>query len=187
MTTIFRKFILGALIVALALVALPLTVAFAAGSNDPATPPAPGTPKDPVIVNARLELVFARQQMKVTRIGEAVANYDNMIKNVQTLIDKAKENGKDVSAVQAAFDSYKAAFVAGKPIYEQAAALVAKHDGFDASGKVTDTEKAKATVKSLAESLKQYRDTVGEAFKTLREALKAFREANPRPTKTPKP
>jgi methyl-accepting chemotaxis protein len=181
MTTIFRKFILGALIVALALAALPLTSAFAAGSNDPATP------KDPAKVNARLELAFARQQMKVTRVGEAIANYNAMITNVQTLIDKAKEKGKDVSAVQAAFDAYKAAFVKGKPIYEQAAALVAKHDGFDVSGKVTDTEKAKATVKSLAESIKQYRDTVGEALKTLREAIKAFREANPRPTKTPKP
>ena len=185
MTTIFRKFILGALIAALAIAALPLASAYAAGSNGPSTPPAPGTPRDPTIVKARLELVFARQQMKVARIGEAVANYDNMTKNVQTLIDKAKEKGKDVSAVQAVFDAYKAAFEKGKPIYEQAKTTVAAHDGFDANGKVTDLEKAKATVKSVADTLKQYRDTVGDAFRTLREAIKAFREANPRPTPVP--
>jgi hypothetical protein len=184
MTTIFRKFVLGALIAALAVAAVPLTSAFAAGSTDTATPPAPSTP-DPAALKARLELTFARQQVKVSRIGVEVANFDLITKNVQTLIDKAKANGKDVSAVQAAFDVYKAAFEKGKPIYEQANSIVRSHSGFDGNGKVTDLEKAKATVKSLAESLKQYRDTVGEAFKALREALQAFREANPRPTKTP--
>jgi hypothetical protein len=186
MTTFFRKFILGALIAALTLVALPLSSAFAAGATDTATPPAPSTP-DPTITKARIELVFARQQVQVARIGVEVANFDLISKNAQTLIDKAKANGKDVSAVQAAFEAFKAAFEKGKPIYEQANALVRSHSGFDGNGKVTDLEKAKATVKGLAESLKQYRDTVGEAFKTLREALKAFREANPRPTRTPKP
>jgi hypothetical protein len=185
MTTIFRKFILGALIAALAIAALPFASVYAAGSTDTGTPPAPGTPKDPAKANARLELTFARQQLKVGRIGLAVNNYDNMTKDVQTLIDKAKENGKDVSAIQAAFDAYKAAFEKAKPIYEQANSIVRSHSGFDGNGKVTDTEKAKATVKSLAESLKQYGDTLDGTFKALREALKAFREANPRPTKTP--
>ena len=126
-----------------------------------------------------------RRQVKVARIGVEVINFDLITKDVQTLIDKAKANGKDVSALQAAFDSYKAAFEKGKPIYEQAKTTVAAHDGFDANGKVTDLEKAKATVKSLADTLKQYRDTVGDAFRTLREAIKAFREANPRPTPVP--
>lgn len=185
MNTIFRKFILGALIAALAIAALPLTSVFAAGANDTATPPAPGAPKDPAVVNARIELVFARQQMKVAQIGVAIANYDNMTKNVQTLIDKAKAKGKDVSAIQTAFEAYKVAFIKGKPVYEQAATLVAKRDGFDANGKVTDIEKARATVKSLAETFKQFAETMDGTFKTLREALKDFREANPRPTKTP--
>ncbi len=183
MNTIFRKFILGALIAALSLAALPLTTAFAAGP----TPPAPGATKDPATVNARLELVFAHQQTRITRIGEAVTKFETMTKSTQTLIDKAKANSKDVSAVQTAFDAYKAAFEKGKPLYEQAKTILTAHDGFDASGKVTDAEKAKATIKSLAGILKQYETTVGETFKALGQALKAFRAANPRSTPTPAP
>jgi hypothetical protein len=185
MTTIFRKFILGALIVAFAIAALPLASAFAAGSDDPSTPPAPGTPPNPAVVKVRLEFAFARQQYNVQRIGLAIDNSDVLFTRTQALIDKAKENGKDVSAVQTAFDAYKIAFEKGKPLYAQAKLIVTAHSGFDANGRVTDTEKAKATVKSLADILKQHRDTVGKAFKALQDAIKAFRQANPRPTPTP--
>jgi hypothetical protein len=185
MTTLFRKFILGALIAALALAALPLTSVFAAGALDPVTPPTPGTPRDPAIATARLELAFARQQIRIARIGEAVVNYDLMTKNVQILLDKAKANGKDVSAVQTAFDAYKAAFAKAKPFYDQAKAIATAHGGFDANGKVTDLEKAKATVKSLADIFRQYADTLDGTLRTLREAIQAFRLANPRPVPTP--
>lgn len=184
MNTTFRKFALGALIAALIVVALPLASVYAAGLIDTATPPAPSTP-DPTIVKARLELAFARQRVMVARIGMEVANFDLVAKDAQILIDRAKANGKDVSALQAAFDAFKVAFEKGKPIYDQANSIVLSHSGFDGNGNLTDLEKAKATVKSLAETLKQYRDTVGDAFKNLREAIQAFRQANPRPTKTP--
>ena len=75
MTTIFRKFILGALIAALVIAALPLASVYAAGATDTATPPAPTIP-DPTIAKARIELAFARQQVKVARIGVEVANFD---------------------------------------------------------------------------------------------------------------
>jgi hypothetical protein len=184
MTITLRKLVLGILITALVVVTLPLASVYAAGMNDTATPPAPPTP-DPAIVNARLELLFARQQVKVARIGVEVANFDLIAKDTQILIDKAKAKGKDTAALQVAFDAFKAAFEKGKPLYEQADALVRSHSGFDGNGNVTDAEKAKATVKSIAEGLKQYHDTVSGPFKAFRDALKAFRQANPRPTKTP--
>ncbi len=181
MKMIFRKFSLVALLVTLVFAALPLTTTYAAGP----TPPAPGTKADPTVAKARLELVFARQQVKVLMIGQAVESFDNQSANIQKMLDKAKEKGLDVTALQAAFDAYKAAFLNGKPIYLQAKDLVSNRPGFDAAGKVTDLELAKTTVKSLAAVNKQYKDTVGESFKALREAIKAFREANPRPTPTP--
>jgi hypothetical protein len=184
MTITFQRFILGALIAALVIVALPLASAYAAGVSDTVALPALSTP-DPTIANARLELAFARQQVKVARIGAEIANFNLVSKDTQILIDKAKANGKDVIALQAAFDAFKVAFEKGNPIYEQADALARSHSGFDGNGNVTDVEKAKATVKSLAQSLKQYQDAVSGPFKALREALKAFRQANPRPTKTP--
>ncbi len=188
MKNLLRKFVLGALLIALAVAALPFNSALAAGLQETGTPPAPGTPKDPAALNARLELAFARQKLVVERIGLAVNNFPLLTKNVQTLLDKAKANGKDVAALQAAFDAYQAAFEKAKPSYEQAKTILGTHDGFDANGKVTDAEKAKATLKSLAEPLKQYRLTIGESLKNLREALKAFRAANPRtPEVTPTP
>jgi len=185
MTTIFRKFVLGALIATLAITALPFTSAFAAGSIDTATPPAPGTLKNPALANNRLELAFARQQYHVQRIGLVIGDSAAAFARVQTLLDKALENGKDASAVQTAFNAFKAAFEQGKPLYEQAKTIAAGHVGFDAAGKVTNTEQAKATIKSLNDALKQYRGTVQPAFKTLREAVKAYHVANPKATKTP--
>ena len=185
MTTIFRKFVLGALIAALAVAALPFSSAFAAGAADP-TPPAGGALKSPTRANDRLELAFARQQFHVQRIGLVISDSAAAFTRVQNLLDKAKANGKDASAVQSAFDAFKAAFEQGKPLYEQAKSIAAGHVGFDAAGKVTNTEQAKATVKSLNDVLKQYRGTVQPAFKTLREAVKAFRLANPKtPIQTP--
>ncbi len=184
MTTLFRKFVLIGLIAALVILALPLASVSAAPAIDPGTPPAPSTP-DPNLAKARLELAFARQQVQVARIGVEVANFDLISRDVQILLDKARENGKDVVALQAAFEAFKAAFEKGQPLYEQAAASLRSHSGFDGNGQVTDLEKARATVKSLAETLKQYRETTGEVFRAFREALRAFREANPRPRRAP--
>jgi hypothetical protein len=185
MQTIFRKLTVVALLIALVFAALPLSSSYAAGISDTATPPAPGVKADPALVKARLELTFSRQQMRVLVIGQAVTNFDLVSANVQKLLDKARERGLDVSAVQAAFTAYKEAFNRGKPFYEQAKEIVNARPGFNPAGKVTDIEQAKTTVKSLADVIKQYRDTVGASFKALREAIKAFREANPRPTPTP--
>lgn len=184
MTTTVRKIILGVLIAALIIVAVPLASAYAAGMKDTSTPPAPST-ADPTVAKARIELAFARQQVRIARIGAEVANFDLIARDTQILIDKAKAKGKDVTALQAAFDAFKAAFEKGKPIYEQADALVRSHAGFDGNGNATDIAKAKDTVKSQAATLKQYHDTVGDSFKAFREAIKAFRQANPGPNQTP--
>jgi hypothetical protein len=185
MTTSFRKFIYAVLIAALAITALPLTSVFAARVTDTATPPAPGTPKQPARQNVRLELAFARQQYNLQRTGLNVSNSTAFFEQVQALLDKARENGKDASAVQTAFNAYKVAFDKGKPLYEQAKTIAATHAGFDSNGIVTDPEKAKTTIKSLNDALKQYRDNLADSFKTLREAIQAFRKANPLPGATP--
>ncbi len=52
---------------------------------------------------------------------------------------------------------------------------------------MTDSEKARATVKEMHGKFKEIRDTLNGTGKALREAIKVFREANPRlqPTVTP--
>jgi hypothetical protein len=179
MKTLFRKTILLALVVALGFAALPFVSASAAGANDPTPPPQPAGQ----IRTERLERVWARQ----LRVYERMGRTDDFVARVQNLIDRAKENGKDVSAVQAALDAFKAAARDAQPIYESIKGIINSHQGFDSNGKVTDPEKAKETVQAMHEKFKEIRETMNGTGKALHEAIKAFREANPRPTSTSTP
>jgi hypothetical protein len=176
MKLFFKKTILIALVTALGLASLPLASVFAAGQKDPTTPPT-------LVTNDKLELLWARQLRIYNRMG----HIDNLIEKAQRLIDRAKENGKDVSAVQAALDALETQWKAAKPTYESIKGVISSHQGFDENGKVTDTEKAKATVMEMRGKFKDIRDTLNGTGKALHEAIKAFRQANPRPQATTTP
>ena len=172
MILLFKKTVLLALVAALAtlgVASLPFGSVSAAGQGQ--------------VSNERLEKVWARQ----LRIYALMGRTDNFVEKAQQLIDRAKENGKDVSAVQAALDAFEDALKDAQPIYESATEIVNSHQGFDEDGKVTDPEKAQETVRALGEKLKEIRDAMEGTGKALREALRAFRQANPRPEKTPTP
>lgn len=179
-TSMFKKTILVALVAALTVAALPLTGVFAAPAQDPSTPPAEGERS-----GFKLERLWLRATQGVERFGKLIERSDTMTEKMQALLDKAKANGKDVAAVQAALDAYIHAVDEAGPMYEEATAIVATHAGFDDAGKVTDFEQAKSTLKDLGAQLKDLREQIGLPGKALREAIKAFREANPRPTPTP--
>ena len=174
MKNMFKKTLLFALVAALAVASLPLMSASAAPSTD--DPP----PQKEVSAD-RLEKIWARQLHLYEKIGNGYDRSDNFVEKVQTLIDKAGENGKDVTAVQAALDAFEAALKDAHPLYESAKGIVNSHQGFDNDGKVTDLEKAKETVKSMGEKLKEIKESMGGTGRALHEAIKAFREANPRP------
>lgn len=182
MNILFRKIMMGVLIGALALSALPLTSAYAAGPNDPPAPQ--GTP-DPARVDARLARAFARQNRLLDRVGKLYENAAQGFPRIQQLLDKAREKGLDVSAVQSALDAFKKALPGARNYYDQAKAIADKHAGFDASGNVSDPTAARETIKGIHDAMSQFRDALGGTGKALREAIQAFRQANPRPTLTP--
>ena len=176
MSILFKKSILAAMVVALAFAALPVTSVFAA--DDPITP-------QPEISNEKLERIWARQLKAYERLGKAIDGSDAFIEKVQARIDKAAENGKDVTALQAALDAFEAAVKDAHPLYESTKGIINSHRGFDESGKVTDAEQARETVKEMHDALKDIKSAMGGTGKALREALRAFREANRPPTETP--
>jgi hypothetical protein len=180
MKNLFKKTILFALVAALAVASLPLVSVSAAGTDDPQPPQ--GT-----VTNEKLEQVWARQQQAYEKLGKGFERSDEFIARAQKLIDRAKANGKDVTALQAALDAFEAAVKEAHPTYEGGKGIINSHQGFDANGKVTDAEKAKETVRTMGEKLKEIKSAMDGTGKALREAIKAFREANPRPTKTPAP
>jgi len=173
LSMLFKKTVLIALVAALALAALPVTSAYASGLSDPEKPPVDATR----LSDERLERIWARMQRIYERQGHILERADAMVERIQNLIDKLEENGKDVTALQAALDAFEDALKEAHPIYESVKGIINSHQGFDADGKVADHEKAVETVKNLGEKLKEVREIVGEPGKALREILKAFRAA----------
>ena len=174
---LFRKTILLALVAALGVASLSFVSAAALGAYDPAPPP------QGELTDERLEKIWAKQ----LRLYEKMGNSEEFVEKIQQLIDRANENGKDVSGVQAALDAFEDALKDAKPIHASANGIVNSHQGFDANGNVTDSEKAKETVRQMGEKLKEIKDAMGGTGRALRDALQAFREANPRPERTPVP
>ena len=166
MNTFFKKSILAAMVIALAFAALPVTSVFAA--DDPTSP-------QPQISNAKLEKIWARELKIYDRLGKAFDHSDAVIEKVQALIDKAAENGKDVTAVQAALDAFVAAIKKAHPLYESTKGIVNSHKGFDENGKVTDSQQAQETVRAMRDALKHIKDSMGGTGRALREAIKANR------------
>jgi hypothetical protein len=172
---LFKKFVLVTLVATLALAAFPVTNVSASGLNDREQPPAETTRPS----GERLERIWARLGRIYERQGHRLERADEIVERFQELIDRMQDNGKDVTALQAALDAFDKALKEAHPIYESAKGiLINSHQGFDADGKVTDREKAVETVKELGEKLREIRETVGEPGKALREAIRAFRETN---------
>jgi hypothetical protein len=172
----FKKFALAILVIAIGLAAFPLTGVSAAASKDTSTPPT-----DQIRINPRLETLWAREQAAYKIEGNRLAKANDFITKVQVLIDKANGKGWDTSAVQAALNAFSTVIPAAQAAHNKGAAIIASHAGFDANGKVTDRITAAATVKALAQVLKDTRTAMNGTGKALREAIKAFRDAHPRP------
>ena len=101
MINIYVKRALLTIMVMLTLSALPLTSVLAEGQDDLSNPPAAGA-----ISNARLEWIWARELRIYERLGWAFERGDVGLDLIQHLIDVADENGKDVTALQAALDDF---------------------------------------------------------------------------------
>ena len=180
MKMLFKKTILLALVAALAVASLPFVRVSAAGADDPQPPSGP-------VTNGKLEQVWARQQRAYEKLGKGFDRADDFTARAQQLIDRAKENGKDVSALQAALDAFESAIKEAHPIYEGGKGIINSHQGFDANGKVTNAEKAKETIQAMHDKLQEVKAAMNGTGKALREATRDFRQANPRPAKTQTP
>jgi hypothetical protein len=165
---IFKKTTMAVLAAALAFAAFPMTSALAQGAGSPGRE----------VTNEKLEQAWAHQLKIYEKIGKGFEDTDGQISKIQGRLDKASAGGKDVSAIQAAFDAFAAALKSGKPTYDSISAIVNSHGGFDANGKVTDAAQAKATVQEMHTQMQELKSAMNGTGKALFEALKAFRAAN---------
>ncbi len=174
--SLFKKIALVILVLGLGLTVFPITSASAAGLN---------TQNFTQPNNTRLENLWIREQAAYKIQGNRLANASTFIGKIQNLIDMATEKGLDTSSVQAALNALSAVVPAVQAAHNPGAAIIANHTGFDENGNVTDRTTAIATVKSLAQVLKDTRTAMNGTDKALRDAVRAFRQAHPRPAATP--
>jgi hypothetical protein len=168
-----KKISLLVLVIALLLVALPAAGAYAAGYQDASTSPA-----IPLSSNTHLENIWARAQTAYKRQGDRLARADEFIAKVRSLIDKASLKGWDTSVVQAALNAFASVIPTAQAAHAPGAAIIARHDGFDAVGKVTDPLAAAGTVNALDQVLRNTRSAMNGTRLALRTSIKAFRIAH---------
>jgi hypothetical protein len=166
MNNSFKKMIFVLMAAALVFAAFPVTSALAESTPNSG------------LTNEKLEKVWARQLKIHERFGKMFTDTDAKLAKAQALIDKAAANGRDVTAVQSALDAFKSALKTTKPIYESMNGIVNSHQGFDASGKVTDLTQAKSTVEAMGAKLKEVKSSMNGTGEALREAIREFRKAN---------
>jgi len=166
-------------VVALGVVSILPSNVYALGPGDPTIV---GTP---AVGYPRLVQAWQRQQQVYARLGNMFDRVDQRLQRGQELIDKAKANGKDVTALQAALDAFSAAVKDARPVYESGKGIVASHKGFDADGNVVDAAQALQTVQDMRGKLQEIRDILVGPAKALRDAIQQFRQANHPAAPTP--
>lgn len=169
MKNVFSKILIAVLALALVFAVLPVTSVFAQDEQPPAKAE---------LTDEKLEQIWARIVKGYERMGKGFEDTEAHIAKFQSLIDKAAAKGKDVSNLQSALDAYEAALIASKPAYDALGEVINTHAGFDADGKVIDSEQALAAVQSVREEMQALKSSMDGKFKALREAIKEFREVN---------
>jgi len=167
--------LLAALLVGATALAFPGGVASAQSST-----PQPKDPQARVnLINIRLERMLQLEKATLERMMRHFERLDQFITRVDTLINRAKANGKDVSVLEAALAEFQARESDAKLILSKVTDLLAAHPGFNTNGKVTDRVMARKTLDDGHMQFQDIRSTIVEAAKNLREAIKAWREAYP--------
>ena len=175
-----KKLAYAALILAIGAAVLPTSNASAASHEDKSPSSTALIADNPTGSrgNLRLERLWMRTQHRYQQEGHRLAKAMEFIDKVQLRVDEAAQKGWDTSAVQASLNAFASVIPAAQTAHDPGAAIIASHNGFDADGVVIDRTSAIATVKSLAQVLKDTRSAMNSTGKALREAVKAFREAH---------
>jgi hypothetical protein len=129
-------------------------------------------------VDTRLQNAYLAEQNWLLRQSNALDRSSNAATKLQNLINNASAKGKDVTALQTALNNFNAALPAIQADHQQAANILSTHNGFDASGAVTDATAARNTLLTARQSLSQAHLALTNAVLTMRNALLTWRSAN---------
>jgi hypothetical protein len=180
----------SSLIIGLAIMALVVTtLAFSPVSTVYAasgTTPTPGAPGSNPQVDQNLANQFKREQNFLTVQQTHMDKAKLIVPKLQDLINKAKQNGKDVSSLESALATFNTQIASAQAPHDTAAGILSTHTGFDDNGKVTDRQAARQTVLNARQSLLEAHLDIVQAVANLRLAIVSWRLANqPTPQASP--
>ncbi|HVM72038.1 MAG TPA: hypothetical protein VMT91_09775, partial [Anaerolineales bacterium] len=125
--------LVGLLVICSLAFAIPSGVAFADGT----TTSTPG-PLHAAQNNGNLANAFKREQTQLVTQQDNLDKTANIITRIQDLITKGQSKSLDTSALSAALATFQTQVGTAQSSHTTAANLLASHNGFDASGNVTD-------------------------------------------------
>ncbi len=128
-----------------------------------------------------LEKAFAAEQNRLSIQEANLDKTNDIVTRVENLIEKAKANNLDTSALESALDTFNAQIANARSAHATAASIISTHAGFNPNGKVTNVATAKQTVLDARQALKNAANILAQAVKDLKAAVQAWRDAHPMP------
>jgi hypothetical protein len=148
---IFVFFLIGILVFA-----FPVQSVFAASLAQTTATPAPGAVQQQPNL-ARLEKLYQAELKQLDRQTKMLTTVNNGITRFENFITNQKENGKDPQKLVDLLAKFRTELSKAQAAHDKAAGVLTAHAGFDASGKITDAQLAKTTLKDGEVSLNQAR------------------------------
>jgi chromosome segregation ATPase len=122
----------------------------------------------------RLEKAYQRELKALDAQVKRLTAVDERVQKVTERIANLKSQGKDTTALDEALNDFKAAVQEAHTSHDSAAAILKTHAGFDANGKVTDAQQARATVKEAEQLLRRVHQGLRPAIRDVVRAVREF-------------
>lgn len=160
---------------------LPKQSAYADGVNAPHSMFVTRTPVAPLAkdaAEAALSNIFKREQNWLNIQSSHLQKASEIAGTTQRLIDAAKAEGKDTSALESALAQFNASIASAQADHNQAEGIISAANGFDGSGSVTDLNSAHQTVENARLSLRSAHNSIVQATRDLTQALHDWKNSN---------
>lgn len=125
-----------------------------------------------------LEFMLQRQQLWLTGQQQRLDLARQSITITQSFLDQLKNTGEDVSALEAALNTFTTQIAAAQTSHDTAKQILEAKAGFDVNGKVTDMSQARETLKSAHQAMQDAHQILQQAIKDFRQAVREFRQAH---------
>ena len=166
----------------LAVLAALLAVGISFGSASAAPASKPTIPDPNIALSRTYKAEQDRLKIQDLRLKNAILYAGKFDK----LISQLKVKGQDTTALEQAAATFRAEIAKARAEWQAASATLATHAGFDAAGKVTNADQARATLKDAHSHMEQAHTIAHAAYEKLHTAIVAYRKAH-REVKEPAP